>query len=351
MQTNKRSAFGEISQMEVTSKYYIIWDAVSNSILFFTKEGRFFTKITNTDKSVKTPYKKINQFTVNEQKNELVFNDVHSPYLYFYTLEGKFIKNIEKPDYIGSTFISFADYSLYLQGYDSSSSKSLQIPPSNLIITKDGEKKAWYLPFDTLALNYTDLFTVGKSFYNNQNGIIHFSTTYDYNIYSIDSSAHMFNSFRFVMPATNAIPNDFMIDAKYKDKRMAYTNSNEEVIYSVTDFYQNNNDITFRLFGHSINQTFSYNLKTGNLKSLSNIVSDKFTYMLPIIKRKIHALDSRKNLISSIDAITLFDAKFKLGGNKTWDSSLPASLKEFFKSDNQQNEVLTIMRLKQENLN
>lgn len=343
LQTTEESILGEISQMEVTSKYYIIWDEVSNSIFYFKKNGDFYRKISNNDKNLKTPFKKIDHFTVNEDQNLLRFNDSYSGLMYSYTLEGDFIETNLKPSYIGNAYSSFSSFDIYYLGYDYPKNTPT-LSPANLIITENEVVKAQFLPFDTSAVIYSDLFAVDQSFYNNNYSIgrMFLSFTYDYNVYSIDNLGNVKESFRFVLPAVNSLPSDFMTNKKYNGKRMTYTTSNDNIIYSVTDIYRIKNKIIFRLFGHSINYMLLYDLSTGDLISLSNYVSDSSTFMLPILKYRIYAMDSDKALVSSIDAISLFEAKLRLAGDKDWDLSLPSVLKKFYESDNQQNPVLVI---------
>ncbi len=348
LETSSESMFSTISQLEVTAKYYILWDQTTNCIYFFNKDGSFAKKITDKDKNLKIPFKKIDHFTVNEEKAELSFNDSYTRYVYFYNLEGEFIRQEPKPKFIGVSYASLGDYDFYFQSYDALGMTASHIPASNLVVTKDQKQSALYFPFDTLTVDYTDIYAVDQAFYNNQDGIFNFSRPYDYNIYSIDADANVENTFKVVLPPVRTVPEDFMSNKSYKNKRMAYTNSNHQVIYAITDFYRTGSNITFRLLGHSYNQAFVYSLKSHKLRSLIDYISDKSSYLLPFCSGKVHAVESAKNLISSVDAVTLFRAKLNLSGNPSWAQGLPASLKKFYQSDNLQNPVLTIFSLKQE---
>ncbi len=344
LQTTRESAFGEISQLESSSQYYIIWDEKSNSILFFDKSGSFVRKITNTDPSLKIPFKKIDHFTISEKKDELMFNDSHSKYLFYYNLKGEFKKVEEKPFHLGTFYTSQDHFNAYFEGYDYMYLDALKVPANNLLVEKPNSKLEFYIPFDTAALDYTDLFSVDQAFYNNQNGITNFSATYNYNIYAIDSTGKVWNSFNFVMPAINTVPDDFLTNIAYKGKRMKYTTVNSEVIYAVTDFYQIADKIVFRLYGRSTNKILTYNINDGNLYSISDVNPDKTTYQLPVFAKRIYAVDRQMRLISAVSASVLFDLKAKMDAKK-WTKTLPAHLKKFFSSDVQQNPVLTILTL------
>jgi hypothetical protein len=45
LETTKESLFGEISQLQITDKYFIILDKETDAILFFNRDGSFHHKI------------------------------------------------------------------------------------------------------------------------------------------------------------------------------------------------------------------------------------------------------------------------------------------------------------------
>jgi hypothetical protein len=346
LQTTKQSAFGEISQMEITTKYYIIWDEISNCILTFNKAGEFVSKITNTDKLTEVPFKKIYHFSVDEEKGQIMFSDRFSQFMYYYTLNGKFIKKIKRPNHFGLYYISRKGFNAYFLGYDFTYLRSTGKPAHNFVVEKPTGQIELYLPFDTSALDYTDILSTTQAFYNNQNGIINCSSSYNYNIYSIDSLCNVWNSFRFVMPAVNTVPDDFLTNSSFKGKRMQYTASKSDLVFAITDFYQCDDELIFKLDRFGANEIFTYNLKSGNLRSLSNLEPDKTTFLLPALGKRIYAKDNDKRLVSSIDAASMFVYQSDLIMNNSWAGSLSEPLKKFFKLDGQQNPVLTILTLK-----
>ena len=344
LQTTEQSMFAEISQLEITSKTYVIWDEQSNCILFFLKNGDFLKKISNTDLNLKLPFKKIHRFYVNERKGEVVFSDSYSAYSYVYSLTGEFIRIIDSPPFQGTAYTSIGDMNVYFQGYYN---PGAGVPTSNLIFTNNGSITKHYLPFDPSAVEYTDIYSVGKSFYKNQNGIVYFSTAYDYSIYTIDSLANMFKSFTLILPPVKIVPEDFMTNSGYRSKRSKYTNSNRNIIYAITDFYKNKNNVTFSLIGHARNETFIYNIKSQKLVSFRDYISDSISSMLPISSGKIHGIDENGQFISSVTAVSLFQSKLNLGMAGKQDNELPVSLERFYRSNNLQNPVLTLFSAKQ----
>ena len=347
LQTSPESTFGSITQLEVTPDAYIIWDEVTNAILFFNKKGEFISKISNKDTKVSIPYKKIDHFAIDLKKKELMFNDRHSALVYYYDLNGKFLRTAKKPAYIIPAYTIFNGLKIYYQSYNFRQLTSIGQPACNVAIVDQDNKMKFYLPYDTTAVDFDDTKGVGQWFFNNQNGFLNFSVPYDYNVYTIDSAGKVSVAFHLTMPDVYSVPEDFMTNSTYLGKRKKYTDSNNEIIYGITDFYRFGDNVVFRLYGHAYDQIFTYNLKSKNLRSLVGYVSDKKTYGLPIAKYAIHALDDKGHFISSLSAGALFNLKLMRAGNQEWEESLPDQLKKFFESDNLQNPVLTFISLKQ----
>lgn len=345
LETTAESMFADITQMEITPQHYIIWDETSNAIFFFSKEGSFSGKITNEDKSLDIPFKKIGNFALNREKKQLLLSDRHSSNLYIYSLEGKFIKRVRKPDLMSSQFWSFKDYDLYFHGY-LYLNRELSIPPVSLILTKRGKKDKIFFPFDTTAVDYKDVYALPKVFFDNQHNLTYFSKPFDYTVYAIDSLAILTEKFRFNLPGLRTVPDDFLSNEKYNHKRITYVQKNLNLIYALTDFYINHNTLVFRLTGHWYNELFIYSLLSKKLISLSEYISDDMPYMLPIHSTRIHGINQNGDFISSIDAVTMFANKLTLGKNSHWETSLPEKLKQFYRGNNLQNPMLTILSIK-----
>jgi hypothetical protein len=348
LETNKASTFGEISQLEVTEKYYIIWDHVTNSIFFFDKNGKFHKKITNKDKELTVPYLEIGGFTANRQKNLMIVNDRHFKYEYYYDLEGNYKGYAEKKAY-PSEYLSFADLNVYDWGYYPGYLNPTESLTNTLTIVAKGLKKN-YFPYNATVINGRDVYGADQAFYYNQNGRVYFSQSYDYNIYSIDTTGRFYIDYKFILPAINTVPDDFLTSPDFTGKRLKYTEEHNELLYSVSDFYKVGENLIFRMrgFGHTIISVYS--VSSGNHYSLLDCIADKVTFKLPIVPRqnqRIYALGTDGCIISNVEAHTLFKNKTLLSGNKEWNESLPKALRTFFKGDTQQNPVLTIMYLKQ----
>src|SRR6476469_787262 len=71
LETTSESLFGSISQLEITDEYYIILDRSTNSILIFTKAGKFHSKIKG--RSLDSQYR-IWQFSYNKWTKYLTYS-------------------------------------------------------------------------------------------------------------------------------------------------------------------------------------------------------------------------------------------------------------------------------------
>ncbi|SHF48309.1 6-bladed beta-propeller [Pedobacter caeni] len=356
LQTIKQSIFSGIDQMEVTRKCYVILDESLNSIFLFTKDGKFYNKIVNSDKTVESSYKKIGKFVVDEKKEEISFLDPHSFYRFYYSFEGKYLRKTPKvisgeDFYHMSTgldiYLRSANQMLYRSNKAFFESKPKEATNSILVVDSLKKIRYGYLPLDTSIVALDDLYGVAQTFYNNHSGKITLSIPYNYNIYEIDSIGKMTSTYRFVLPAMNSLPNDFMKNPIYKGNRISYLNNNKNAVYSITDFYQGNKLVTFRLVNSmDLHNFLLYNLQTAELISMIEIMPDHTCFKLPIVQRRIYGVADSNSFISALSASTLFSAKEKLRKDKNWEKQLPQHLKNFYKGDQLQNPVLTLLYLK-----
>lgn len=346
LQTDLNSKLKEITRLEVTNKYYIIWDNSANSILLFLKNGKFFKKITNKDENVMIPYQNIGGFTVNEQKKQIIIDDTHSQYVYYYTLDGDFIRYAEKLKEWGDQF-SFNDIDIRNFSYSKHSLAPENLKLNSLTVAKGTQKPNGYFSFNTSEIDNSEAYSANQFYYNNLNNVVNFSFTYNYNMYSVDNTGKVSNTFRFILPEKNRIPSDFLTNTAYKGNRIKYVDEHPEVLFAITDFYKTGDNITFRTFGAEHDMVSVYNLKTGKIVALSAIISDKSSYMLPIIEKRIYALNTDGSIIAAVDAGSLLFAQEQLSReDKNWENSISPALKTFFKGNFQQNPVLTLMYLK-----
>ncbi|MES2378126.1 MAG: 6-bladed beta-propeller [Bacteroidota bacterium] len=347
LQTTKESTFGEITQLEVTAKSYIIWDKISNSILFFDKKGNYITKIANTDKNVPIPFKKIDHFSVDEANNEILFNDAHSFLIYYYDLDGKFKRTAQKPPYLIAAYYNFKDRAIYYQSYNSDYFRNYHSSVGNLLVVDKQNNATAYLPFDTTVIkDYHSLYGMNRNLSNNQDGRLFITNSYDYNIYSIDAGGKLSTAYHLVMPAINTIPADFLSNANYNEKRMSYTELHDEVIYAISNFYSRDENILFTLLSYKGDILMYYNQKTQDLAKFISLSPDKLSYNLPFTSTRYIVADKGDRFITSVTASALFKARTALMVENKWSKDLPDPLVKFFKSNSQQNPVLVFITFK-----
>lgn len=356
LQTIKQSIFSNIDQMEVTRKCYVILDESLNTIFLFTKDGKFYNKIVNTDKVAEGTFKKIGKFVVDEKREEISFLDPHSFYRFYYSFEGKYLRKMPKVISGEDFYHMSTGLDIYLRSANQILYRSNKaffesnptVATSNILVLDSLKKIRYgYLPLDTSTVALDDLYGVAQTFYNNHNGRVTLSIPYNYNIYEIDSIGKMSNTYRFVLPAMNSLPNDFMKNPVYKANRVSYLNNNKNAVYSITDFYQGDKLVTFRLVNAlDLHNFLLYNLETAELISMIEIMPDHACFKLPMVQRRIYAAANNHFFISALSASTLFSAKEKLRKDKNWEKQLPQHLKKFYKGDQLQNPVLTLLYLK-----
>ncbi|SHF48331.1 6-bladed beta-propeller [Pedobacter caeni] len=357
LETTGESMFSNINQLEVTKSYYIIADETTNSILLFTKNGRFYSKISNRGHKVEDSYKKIDKFAVNESKLQVIFADQHTDYIFYYAFDGKFLKKVKK-DFNSEGYYALSEnHTCFYRSTDQMLYRSAaqyfarnkEAERSRIVVANQKEIKKWYLPIDTIGLGPDDLYGVSQYFYNRHAGKVTLTLPYDYNVYEIDSAGQLFNSYRFVLPMKDVLPADFLISDEYKGKRIRYLEKHKPFVYAIADFYKVGNYITFRpINGLDLHNYLLYNLSSKKLFSIGTIVSDSLSFKLPLTEGRIYGVEPDQALVSLVASSSLFKAKLYLSGNEQWDKSLPPVLKKFFSGTNFQNPVLTLLYVKKE---
>jgi len=356
LETTSQSMFSEVSQLEVTKDFYIILDVATKSILFFNKEGKFHSKITNDNKNNEVTFSKLHGFTVDENKNEIIINDVYSNKEYVYDFEGKYLRftnrsvRSESCTYLGNDrFIASRSVDLMLYKADTVFFSNNKDAEFSRVITygESGSPDRWYLPVDTSVFELNELYNVDQNFFTGLNGGTFFSLPYDYRIYEIDSVGQFKNNFKLILPEELSLPSDFMYNDNYKHKRIKFLDNNKEIVYAITDFYQIGDQAIFRsVSGNDLYANYLYHLKTKRLLKVDHIISDKLSYKLPIFGKRVHSATKEHALISSLDAAQLFRVKVFIGADPEWEQQIPEKLKIFYRGNNLQNPVLVMLYLK-----
>jgi len=203
-----------------------------------------------------------------------------------------------------------------------------------------------YLHFDPAIINDNDIYGATKYFFKSTEQLL-FSRPYDYTIYSFDHAGKMNKYLDISLPKERSIPQDFLTNSKYTNKRRAYTNNHGAIIFLITDVYKAGEILTFKLIAPKYMNTFLYDLNKDVLIDFRKYLSDASTFFLPITNNSILGIDENR-LISSIPSERLIRALTFNIGIKGYLPSLPDNLKEFYKKGNNQNPVLVLISLKKQ---
>ncbi|TCC90595.1 6-bladed beta-propeller [Pedobacter frigiditerrae] len=292
LETTKGSVFGHIKQLEVTEKYFIILDDDTNCILLFTKNGKFYQKIAGGNPS--NQGNRIQYFTVNKWRNEIIYLSRNERTLKYFNFEGKNIKNVpiasKEAVSLGqiSKFIN-SDIALTYNDYNSNYSGK-----RNLILFIDslGNIKDQQIPFN--AENITNLDKVDNRYYRRVNlnfskkfdGFL-FTHSYDYNIYKV-SLGHLDTLCRIIFPAKLGMADDFLSNDEYYNKADDYFSSkNPSKINFLSNVYLIGNNLVFKWWNNKKDnlenlKNLIYNTKSGTLYAFNHILPDASNYYLPI---------------------------------------------------------------------
>jgi len=265
LETNNESEFSTISQLEITEKYYIILDKRLNTLLFFNRNGSFYRKISKNSKDIPTPFKSLGRFAVDTSRNILLVDDYGSSNLYEFNLNGDFSHIVNKK-------MAATDYTFFK---DLKVCYHLEISPamndSGAYITiynaATEEKRDSYL-FSNSAQHNLDAIDIPNHFYRSDGGQVFFTHPFDYTIYELDTNGLPQGRYKIILPLSNTLPTDFLIDPTLNGKRRDYITSNKSIIYSLRNVYISGDWLSFYTMNSVQGSTFLYNLATGNLYNL-----------------------------------------------------------------------------------
>jgi hypothetical protein len=282
-QTTPKSAFGNIDQLEITDKYFIILDRETKAILIFNKQGQFHAKIEAAKISPQDP--SFYDFYLDKQKN-LIEVDYPSD-IYVCDLDGKLVshttRSLEKysgvKTSLGSDFSGYYFYSPY-RPYPTNSSIFYEI-----MVHENDSLTNKYLPYSPNS-KYSD--TQGSQshtdFYPDQanDSTTYFVREYDYNIYKL--TPHTFTAaYQFIFPLQVSLPKNFRTDSSFNAKRQKFIGDNKSLIYKLGNFYKTDNYILFKtIAGDFLRPSYLFSTKSQTLIVIDKIVSDATSYFLPI---------------------------------------------------------------------
>ena len=376
LETTKESLFGTINQLEVTEKYFIVFDNATNAILVFEKNGKFHAKISGRPLNISSfKYAKENdRILVYSVNNKSISADIQNKFekntdealnlyrkffkLTYYDLDGKKLpakapentfslanlSSIDLPN--GITFSNFAIADEQMR--DSSANQ--------LNLYKNGELYQSYFPYNTQR----DVAQFGKylgrssGFTKSANDtIVYFTRPLEYKIYQLTPHT-LTEKYKLIFPMSNTIPQTFFTDNISQEDRRSYFNDNRAIITGISNVYVMNNWLLFKINNNDRNRNttnnFIYDLRSGNLISLNKTGPDSTCYFLPVFDypfsyESFKAID-KNYFYTYISSARMFQAR-----DATADKNpeYPEQLKKYFaKGDKRDNPVMVQLKLKQD---
>jgi hypothetical protein len=357
LETTTESTFGSISQLAIVNDYYVILDRSTNSILFFTKAGKFHAKIKGKTSS---PSYMIWKFLINKWTKQLAnFTDI-----VYCDFDGKVIKTEKAEDpqtsqrnYWRGYFISKNEI-LSCSDYRNLDSLSKGYTPAYRSLIKyfksDGTIYSTGLPYTRAEGKIDVLGSLASPLTNFGNDTtFFFSKPYANNIYTITPNTIRL-SYKLVFPLANSLPVDFISNTDYNGKRIFYIEKNRSSIFYISNCYQLGSNLLFKTGSYSATRenNLIYNLKSGDLIAYKHILPDEQSFFLPIYDEigssfenyGISACDG-EYLYTSLSSLCVFKAKEDNVADKKLKYN--AVLTDYFaKSTKDSNPVILQLKIK-----
>ncbi|TCD00921.1 6-bladed beta-propeller [Pedobacter psychroterrae] len=290
LETTRESIFGSIDQMEVTDQYFIILDKNTNSILLFTKEGKYHAKVAGGSINANRE-NAIYSFNVNKWKKEIVYykgSRTGSKYI-IYDFNGKKLKeepfDYKKDPYLSDYEFIGPDEVVSSLGYNIDTSR---VKARYLVeYVKDFKKKyAAAYPYDVQEYKYAeDNYPSYPTFTNAGNDTSFLYTKPgEYNIYKVTPNT-VRQLFKILLPMFSSLPAGYVRDSAFRDNRRKFIENNKNIIYMLNHCYLLEDNLVFKAHtwnGNDRQSNLLYNLKSGMLFSYDNILTDDKTFFLPI---------------------------------------------------------------------
>lgn len=352
LETNPQSSFGQIDQLEVTDKYFIILDQQTNSILIFTRKGDFHAKI-ELKKAYHSGEYHIPAFNYNKFTHfiEIPFSRSFS---FCYNTDGQFVKKMVVFDFeygliLGKNTLAYYSYHSDPRFKDSTAYE--------LVVAKDSVPLKKYFPYNMKTATLKDkdmLYSNHINFYRLDDTAAFFLRPYDYTLYTL-SPETLYASYQFIFPAMNSLPANFTTDSSLNYKRLSFIEENKDIIYGLSNVYKVGDNLFFKLLDRNTPgaNSYLYNLRSNNLLCIDKISPDKKSYYLPITDAQIgvnfknHGFltEDKGFLFTSYSSQTLFQQE-EISLNK--DFKYPPTLFKYLnnKKNARSNPIIIQMRFK-----
>jgi len=356
LETKPESLLGNVSQLAILNDHFIVLDHDMNAIFVFSQAGKFHAKIKGK------PGIKIQQFVVNKWTNQIVYSGDNFQTMTYCDIDGKVVKTTQNwiPEagpviYLYSYFIA-ADQLLQYDQYRNTDSSSKYYRPYSRSLLRFGT------PIQAIGFPYSaaqakiDVLTHGigplTTFGNDTT--FFFSAPYENTIYTVTPN-RIEQTYKLIFPQQISLPNDFMTNSVYDQKRISYIEKNKQLIYCLNNCYQIGYNLLFCASSYVSQQedNLLYNLQSGNLIALKHILPDAQSWYLPFYDNVSSNFNNiglaycdGNAVYTSVSSLMMFKSKME---NKELKVVFPPELETYFKKGSAKNNpVIVQLKLKEE---
>ncbi|WP_175632454.1 6-bladed beta-propeller [Pedobacter ghigonis] len=357
LETTKESLFGNIAELKIAGNKFLIYDYDTRAVLVFTNEGKYLTKIDaaklQTEKADKEKAVTHGFTLVTEGNTEYIA--VYTPNnVQYFTLEGSFVKKVKNFNYY-SPKLSFANSDVVLRPYTYIKKGKDSTRYSLVTIDKKKKDTVGYFKIDDKFFERDDWYGDDPITKYNDNEAF-YTRYYDYRLYKLNAKK-MELAYKFIFPAINTLPKDFITNPAYVKKRFEYFEKNKKMIHGIGSSYLIGDQLYLKLsnifWDKDQKKSLIYNTKTTELLSFQDLEPDSLSSFLPVTdsgfaydfeNRGFLAYEDKK-FYTSYSALAMFTFKERSAGKTT---QYPPLLEKYFKTgDRKSNPVIIILKPKQ----
>ncbi len=302
------STFGNIDQLEITDKYYIILDNETQSILIFNKQGQFHVKIDG--KKVNPQQPNFFSFKFDQSTNLIKINFLSGEFIF--DLNGKLVFHYKREpnQYLGVETSLGGKLSAYYFYVPQRPSLKKDSNAYELTVVRNGQQIKKYLPY-RLNIRYDD--SRGSQSHMDfwadpvaTDSVVYYTRDYDYDIYKL--TPHTFYAaYQFIFPIQLSLPTNFRADTIFNGKRQKFIKLNPQAIFKVGNFFKSGDNLLFRAINYDfLNLSYIYNNLSKNLICINKIVSDASSYFLPVTDAEVGGLDFTNRGIMQFDGDSFY---------------------------------------------
>jgi 6-bladed beta-propeller len=351
LETNKKSIFGAIQQLVVTSDRFILADQETNNILIFLKNGKFVAKINRLPIERKI-------FWVDQKSKEIVFIVGNDNFQYF-SYEGKRLrqKRISKLGFTENlTF--FPDSIIAYSAYMVNDKLFKDTVNHEITLVKNNKVLAEFLPYnmkkEALTLNNLPNQEQGPFFLSGNFNWAYFARPYDYTVYELSVSS-LREKYKFVFPNANSFNRKDFNDPVFQADARKYFRVHPQLVSRISHVYKLGDILSFKL--NSVGKSFGpfiYNIQTQTLCPFQNIIPGEKSFNLPVNKGKELTGSPDEGIIccdgeyfySSISSVSFLTQQAS-NEKSTLKVNYPQTLAQYFKKANKMdNPVIVQIRPK-----